>query len=90
MNHRPTPDEHEAKMKARWKIIQICNLHKVKSRFALHHRPTLYGMKQVERAVFYGRQHMILPGKLLIEAGFAARAAKPNKPRVLKKLLGHE
>jgi hypothetical protein len=47
-------------------------------------------MKRIERAVFYGRQHMILPGKLLIEAGFTPRAARPNKPRILKKLMGHE
>jgi hypothetical protein len=88
MKQKLTDEQREARTNARWKIIQEANRHKMRSRMHPYHYPTLFGMKNLNRAVFYVRQHLVVSGKLLQDAGFRPRALKPGKPGVLKKMLG--
>lgn len=53
---------------ARDAIIQAANNHKLRNRFFFMHRPTLYNQRQLQRAVFYCRQHELKVD--YVKAGF--------------------
>lgn len=90
MKHKMTAKEQLDRSEARWEIIQEANKHKMRSRMHPWHHPLLYGMKNIHRAVFYSRQHMIVSPDLLRRAGFTPKALRPNKPAVLDRLLGRK
>lgn len=83
-----TPHQREIRTQARWKVIQIVNNYLMQVHQNNPYLPAMLSIRHIQRAVHIGRQAMILPGKLLIEAGFNAPAAKPGVPTVLKKLIG--
>jgi hypothetical protein len=82
--------DREQRMQARWKIIQIVNNHRMRVHERNPYAPKMLGMKNIQRAVCSGRRAMILPGKLLIEAGYQPHVSKQEKPKVLRKLIGKE
>lgn len=88
MRRKLTAEERQQRKKARDKIVQVCNAHKMRSRMHPYHYPTLYGPRDIERAVFYARQHMLIDGVTMRQAGYQVRAVKPGRPTVLKRLLG--
>lgn len=58
--------DRDARNQARWQIIQAANRHKVRFR----HRPRLFGMNQLQQAVFVARQHLLVDTTTLDTAGF--------------------
>lgn len=90
--HKLTPEARADRNKARWKIIQEVNRHKMRDRQHPYHTPVLYGMNNIQRAVHHARQFMLVSPQLLMEAGFKAKALRPMAPEkfaeVIRKLGG--
>lgn len=61
----------KGRSEARWDIIRAANMHKMKNRFTLgYHHPILFGMNNLQQAVFIVRQHNLVKPKVLVTAGF--------------------
>lgn len=60
-----TPDR-DARLDARWRIIQAANRHKLRVRRS----PRLFGMRQLPQAVFMVRQRRLVDAATLDLAGF--------------------
>jgi hypothetical protein len=60
-----TPDR-DARSQARWHIVQAANRHKLRVR----RQPRLFGMRQLQQAVFVARQHQLVSPHTLDLAGF--------------------
>lgn len=60
-----TPDR-DARLDARWRIIQAANRHKIRVRRS----PRLFGMRQLPQAVFMARQRKLVDADTLTLAGF--------------------
>lgn len=58
--------DRDARLDARWRIIQAANRHKVRFRPS----PRLFGMRQLQQAVFMVRQHRLVDAATLELAGF--------------------
>jgi hypothetical protein len=73
----PLTGEAEAdRRKARWEIIQVANRHKMNRPLGLAggtYIPKLYGMKQLQRAVFHVRQFKLVKPEVLERAGFRVK-----------------
>lgn len=61
-----TPVAIDARKAARWQIIQAANRHKLRVRRG----PRLFGMRQLQQAVFMARQHRLVDARTLDAAGF--------------------
>lgn len=68
-----TDEERDARLDARWQIIQAANRRKVRVA-PLGVTPRLFGMRQLHRAVFMCRQHRLVKPALLEVAGFRGGA----------------
>jgi hypothetical protein len=58
--------ETDARKDARWQIIQAANRHKLSFR----RNPRLFGMRQLQQAVFMARQRNLVGPHTLDAAGF--------------------
>lgn len=56
----------DARNRARWEIIQAANRHKLQVRRS----PRLFGMRQIQQAVFMVRQHRLVGPATLDAAGY--------------------
>jgi hypothetical protein len=58
--------DRDARLDARWRIIQAANRHKLRVR----RQPRMFGMRQIQQAVFMARQHRLVDTATLDLAGF--------------------
>jgi hypothetical protein len=64
------PITRTSRSKARWKIIQEANKHKMRSRMGWWVQPTLLGMKDLQWAVFIVKRFGLVKDDVLVTAGF--------------------
>lgn len=87
---RPSAEMREALTAARWTIIQAANVHKMRSR-ARRWRwqwwmppVPLFGMRQIQQAVFWCRRNRLVDDETLAAAGFRPAAGRSDRVQAKK------